>query len=56
MMKVQQKIAGRFRSAAGARAFCAIRSYISTMRKQSQHLLSALEQVQGAPVLPDLAG
>ena len=57
MMKVQQKVSGRFRSAAGARAFCAIRSYIATMRKQSQHLLSALQQVfRGQPVLPDLAG
>jgi transposase len=57
MMKVQQKIAGRFRSAAGAHAFCQIRSYISTLRKQAQHLLSALEQVfRGTPVLPDLAG
>ena len=57
MMKVQQKIAGRFRSAAGARAFCVIRSYISTLRKQSQHILSALEQVlRGTPILPNLAG
>jgi len=57
MMKVQQKIAGRFRGSAGATAFCQIRSYISTLRKQSQHILSALEQgLRGAPVLPDLAG
>jgi transposase len=57
MMKVQQKIAGRFRSGAGARGFCTIRSYISTLRKQGQHILGALEQVlRGAPPLPDLAG
>lgn len=57
MMKVQQKIAGRFRSAAGAQAFCTIRSYISTLRKQGQPLLRALEQVvRGNPVLPELAG
>ena len=57
MMKVQQKIAGRFRSVAGAQAFCQIRSYTSTLRKQGQHLLSALDQVfRGQPMLPHLAG
>jgi hypothetical protein len=33
MAKVQQKISGTFRSAAGATAFCRIRSYLSTMRE-----------------------
>jgi transposase len=57
MMKVQQKISGRFRSQEGARDFCQIRSYISTMRKQGQHVFLALEQVfRGAPILPDIAG
>jgi transposase len=57
MVKVQQKIAGCFRSAEGAAAFCRIRGYISTLRKQGIHVLTALEQVfRGAPVLPYLAG
>jgi transposase len=57
MMKVQQKIAGRFRTEGGAEAFCRIRSYISTLRKQGQHLFTALQQVfRGAPVLPACAG
>ncbi len=57
MMKVQQKVSGRFRSQAGARAFCQVRSYLSTLRKQGQHILSALIQVfRGVPVLPDLIG
>jgi transposase len=55
MIKVQQKISGCFRSFAGATAFCRIRGYLSTLRKQGLALLNALEQVLlGHPVLPDL--
>ena len=43
--KVQQKISGTFRSAAGATAFCRIRSYLSTMQKQGHSMLSALTAV-----------
>ena len=50
MMKVQQKISGTFRSAEGATAFCVIRSYLSTMRKQGRSRLAALAAVfQGSP-------
>src|SRR6266571_4312048 len=45
MVKVQQKIAGTFRSAAGITAFCRIRSYLGTMRKQGQAMLAALAAV-----------
>lgn len=45
MVKVQQKISGTFRSATGATAFCRIRSYLATMRKQGQALLPALKVV-----------
>jgi transposase len=45
MAKVQQKISGTFRSTAGATAFCRIRSYVSTMRKQGHAMLPALKAV-----------
>jgi transposase len=53
MVKVQQKVSGSFRSQAGATAFCRIRGYLSTLRKQGLHLLNALEAtLRGHPVLP----
>ena len=55
MVKVQQKVSGAFRSLAGAEAFCAIRSYISTLRKQGRSLLPALEHVfAGSPLHPQI--
>lgn len=54
MMKVQQKISGRFRGRGGA-YFCRIRAYISTLRKQSLNVLDALESVfVGQPIMPEL--
>jgi transposase len=52
MVKVQQKISGTFRSAAGATAFCRLRSYLSTMRKQGHSMLGALVAVFGGQSLP----
>ncbi len=52
MVKVQQKIAGTFRSEDGATAFCRIRSYLSTMPKQGHAMLTALAAVFAAQPLP----
>ena len=41
MVKVQQKIAGTFRSDDGATSFCRIRSYLSTMHKQGHSMLAS---------------
>jgi transposase len=50
MVNVQQKISGTFRSAEGATAFCVIRSYLSTMRKQGRSMLTAMTAVfEGSP-------
>jgi len=50
MTKLKQKISGCFRSEAGAEAFCRLRSYVSTMRKQGKNVLAALEAaVEGHP-------
>lgn len=53
MMKVQQKISGLFRSTEGAKAFCRIRSYISTARKNALGALHAIARVfAGDPFVP----
>ncbi len=57
MMKVKQKVSGCFRTTPGARAFCRIRSYISTMKKQGHNVIAALKSVfLGTPQLPAVAG
>jgi transposase len=50
MIKVQQKVSGTFRSTEGATAFCIIRSYLATMRKQGRSMLGAIAAVfAGSP-------
>lgn len=45
MVKLQQKISGSWRSLDGARNYCAIRSYISTMKKHGVDVLVGLRQL-----------
>jgi transposase len=57
MVKLQQKISGCWRTLAGAEAFLALRSYISTARKQGHNPLVALRLLfVGRPWLPDPCG
>lgn len=53
MMKVKQKIAGGFRTWNGAEVFVAIRSYLSTARKQGVSMLEATHRaLLGSPFIP----
>ena len=54
MTKVQQKIAGCFRSTAGAEIFCRVRGYLSTCRKQGMSATEAMMLVFERK-LPDFA-
>ena len=44
MTKVKQKISGTFRSSQGTQAFCRIRGFISTLKKQGRNVLEELTQ------------
>jgi hypothetical protein len=53
MVKLQQKISGWWRTLVGARNFCAIRSYASTLRKHNRNVLVGLRQLfEGQAWLP----
>lgn len=56
MIKVRHKVSGCFRSADAAAAFCRIRGYISTLRKQGQGVIAGLLSLFGGqPFVPQLA-
>ena len=53
MAKLQQKISGSFRSEEGATAFCRIRGYLSTVKKNDKPVLNSLVGVfRGTPFIP----
>lgn len=57
MVKLQQKISGCFRTLAGAKAFCAVRSYLQTADKHGLPRLAVLTQLfQGHAWIPATAG
>lgn len=57
MPKLKQKISGAFRTKEGAAAFCTIRSYLATLRKQSRDLFDSLVLTfKGEPPNPILSG
>lgn len=56
MVKLQQKISRCYRTEAGATNYPAVRSYISTARKQRVNVLDALrDRFEGKPFLPRVA-
>jgi transposase len=53
MPKRKQKVSGCFRGVDGAHAFAILRSYLSTLRKQSVDVYQALVMTfQGNPPMP----
>jgi transposase len=53
MIKLRQKVSGCLRTLAGARQFCAIRSYLSTAAKHGQNFFDTLVILaQGNPWMP----
>lgn len=53
MVKIKQKVSGTFRTRTGAETFCAIRSYISTVRKHRLNVIAAIHNaLTGTPFIP----
>jgi transposase len=53
MTKVQQKISGTFRSEQGAKNFCRIRGYVSTVHKNSLSVIDSISAIfRGDSVIP----
>jgi len=56
-LKIKLKVAGCLRTMAGAEAFCRLRSYLSTARKQGQSAFAVLRMLHdGHPWMPATAG
>jgi transposase len=57
MVKIKQKVSGAFRTPTGAETFCAIRSYISTVRKHGLSVIDAIhDALTGTPFIPCTLG
>jgi transposase len=57
MVKIKQKVSGTFRTRTGAETFCAIRSYISTVRKHGLNVIDAIHNaLTGSPFIPCAVG
>jgi transposase len=55
MVKVKQKVSGAFRTQDGAHSFCAIRSYISTARKQQHNVIDVMyHALRSHPFMPSI--
>jgi len=53
MVKIKQKVSGAFRTRPGAETFCAIRTYISTVRKHNLNVIDAIhDALSGNPFIP----
>ena len=53
MIKVKQKVSGCFRTETGATIFCRIRGYISTVKKNSQRVIDAIQDAfNDIPFIP----
>jgi transposase/uncharacterized coiled-coil protein SlyX len=56
MIKTKTKVSGGFRTLHGAQTFLALRGYISTVRKNGQHVLTSLRNaLAGQPWMPQPA-
>jgi transposase len=47
-LKIKLKVAGCWRTMAGAEAFCRLRSYLSTARKHGQSAFAVLHQLHNS--------
>lgn len=56
MFKLKQKISGCFRTEKGAKIFCRVRSYISTLKKQGKNVWEKLCAIFNNPTCPVSTG
>ena len=56
MLKVKQKVSGCFHSEAGAREYCRVKGYLSTLREQKINIINGLVSVfRDNPIRPSYA-